>query len=397
MKARWQRKRQPDEVPTPVAVALSDYCRRAKSPAPAPEVRAALAMLSEDEDFRLEALAEGEPEASPLGPWAVIDVLSGTAPQVAAQRQEVGYYELASELAELGAQPAPVQSAPAPAEAPATEPVFAAAPKPGRAAKAAEPSVSERIAPKKRAATSEPAPPDSAPAPFHKRELPKPRGRFAQLSAKKLPSEELFGQGGQAVLEAALAQHPHRFSLQRALAEQYQSRGGSELSLADLESALRKHELVDVLDKKERELLLGSYTEHRGAAGRVAWALGVHPGELNRLIALTGLTAEVEELRERFRREALSPKNLTSRLDLLGRTRYLADLGIAPKFRDALARDLRGILEPLAPRCASLNELCEQGARAQGTEGELLLRAVEKLGLSEDLKRRLSRPAANDT
>src|SRR6059058_302551 len=47
MQTPWQRKRQPDDVPTPVAVALSDYCRRAKSPAPAPEVRAALALIAE--------------------------------------------------------------------------------------------------------------------------------------------------------------------------------------------------------------------------------------------------------------------------------------------------------------------------------------------------------------
>ena len=59
MATHWQRKRQPDEVPTPVAVAVSDYCRRAKGAAPAGEVREALALLAETDDFRVRDLAEG--------------------------------------------------------------------------------------------------------------------------------------------------------------------------------------------------------------------------------------------------------------------------------------------------------------------------------------------------
>ncbi|NPC87307.1 hypothetical protein HPC49_55175, partial [Pyxidicoccus fallax] len=93
MTSPWQRRRQPDDVPTPVAVAVSDFCRRAKSPAPAPEVREALALLAEDDDFRVRALTDGEPEASPLGPFAVVDVLRGTAPSLAAQRQACGFYD----------------------------------------------------------------------------------------------------------------------------------------------------------------------------------------------------------------------------------------------------------------------------------------------------------------
>jgi hypothetical protein len=39
----WHRKRHPDDVPTPVAVAVSDFCRRARVPAPPALVRDALA------------------------------------------------------------------------------------------------------------------------------------------------------------------------------------------------------------------------------------------------------------------------------------------------------------------------------------------------------------------
>src|SRR5437762_84055 len=33
---QWHRRRRPDEVPTPVAVAVSDFCRRARAPDPRP-------------------------------------------------------------------------------------------------------------------------------------------------------------------------------------------------------------------------------------------------------------------------------------------------------------------------------------------------------------------------
>ncbi|NNC04650.1 hypothetical protein HJC10_17575, partial [Corallococcus exiguus] len=112
----WQRRRQPDDVPTPVAVAVSDFCRRAKAPAPAQQVREALALLTEDEDFRVRALTDGEPETSPLGPFAVVDILRGVTPALAAQRQECGYYDVAQELAlvreEKTPPPAPASTTP---------------------------------------------------------------------------------------------------------------------------------------------------------------------------------------------------------------------------------------------------------------------------------------------
>src|SRR5512137_2205894 len=50
MSDNWQRRREPDDVPTPLAVALSDFCRRAKSPASAAEVREALALLAPEDE-----------------------------------------------------------------------------------------------------------------------------------------------------------------------------------------------------------------------------------------------------------------------------------------------------------------------------------------------------------
>ena len=46
------------------------------------------------EDFRVRTLTDTEPEATPLGPFAVVDVLKGTAPTLAAVRQGCGYYDV---------------------------------------------------------------------------------------------------------------------------------------------------------------------------------------------------------------------------------------------------------------------------------------------------------------
>lgn len=389
----WERKREPDAVPTPVAIALSDFCRRAQSPASPAEVRAALSLLSDDDDFRVRALAESEPQATPLGPLAVIDVLAGTLPAVAAQRQALGYYAVAWALVEERARTAP----PAP-----VAPLFSPPPAPAQPREEPEPaerrakekalSVSEKIAPKKRVPAT-PVVEDEAPEEPPRRELPKGRGRFTRLAAQRAPAEELLGAAGNA-LEALIAQHPHRFALLGVLGEQFQSRGQEDLSLSDLEAGLRQHGLLERLEKQERELLLGSFTDHRGATARVSWALGLRPAELTKLVALLGLREEVESVRERFQREALSPRNLSARLDLLGRTRYLADLGIEKKFREALTRDLKDLLGRYAGEAHSLEELAEQVGRSQGAPRELVIRAIDKLGLTDSFKDRLGSSAA---
>lgn len=394
MSTRWERKRDPESVPTPVAIALSDYCRRAQSPAAATEVRAALSLLTEDEDFRVRSLAESEPEASPLGPWAVVDVLGGTSPALAAQRQSLGYYQVAEELVEERARKAPPAPAPQPAAAPAPAPSQAS---PGlaptrseRKAKEKELSVSEKIAPRKRTPAE---PMEAVEEEPPRRELPKGRGRFTRLAAQRAPAEELLGAAGNALADL-IAQHPHRFALLQVLGEQYQSRGQQDLSLHDLEAALRQHGLAEKLERQERELILGSFTDHRGATARVAWALNLRPAELAKLVGLLGLRAEVDSVRERFQREALAPKNLAARLDLLGRSRYLTDLGIERKFREALSRDLKQLLERYTGEAHSLEELAERAGRQQGAPKELLLRAIDKLGLTDTFKDQLGDAAS---
>jgi hypothetical protein len=410
MNSQWQRRRQPEDVPTPVAVAVSDFCRRAKASASPTEVREALALLTEEEDFRVRTLTDTEPEVSPLGPFAVVDLLRGTAPSLAAQRQSCGYYELVQELARVREESTPL----VPATAASTVPSFAIPPprpataeeaaeamgraKADKAARPAAESLRERIAPRKRAAAAEQElEPEQeqeevaeAESPrFLKRDLPKPRGRFAQVTAPKVSYQLLVRAEGKETLDSALAQNEHRFALLKSLAEQYNGAKG-ELSLADLESVLRRHEVMETLAAKERQAILSAYTEQRGAAGRVAWALDLSPSELQRLIATLGLQAEVEELRERFRRETLGARHLTQRLDLLGRDKYLADLGIKKRFTEALRKELEGLVHDEVPGAQDLPGLALAVGRKHGAPQELILRAIDRLGMAGKLREQLA-------
>lgn len=400
MNSQWQRRRQPDDVPTPVAVAVSDFCRRAKAMASPSEVREALALLAEEEDFRVRTLTDTEPEVSPLGPFAVVDILRGTAPSLASQRQVCGYYEVVQELARVHeekkpepalAQPlVPTFAVPPPRPAPAGDGAEEAGRgKAGKAGRQGAASVQERIAPRKRLSTPEPEEATEAEAPrFLKRDLPKPRGRFTQVAAPKGSYQTLVRAEGKDILEPAIEQNEHRFAMLKAMAEHYNGPKG-ELKLPDLESVLRLHDLLEPLAERERQAILAAYAEHRGAAGRVAWALGLSPSELQRLIASLQLQQEVEEVRERFRREALGARSLTQRLDLLGRDKYLVDLGIKKRFMETLRKDLEKLVDDELPGARSLSALAESVARKQGAPQELLLRAIERLGLADELREQL--------
>ncbi len=388
MQNAWQRRRKPDDVPTPLAVAVSDFCRRTGVSASPAEVRDALSLLSEDEDFRVRMVTDSEPEARPLGPWAVIDVLRGTAQSLAATRHQSGYYELARVLVEAREAPAggevSQESAPPDERLPFT-PV--PTPEPLRRDKKAEAkTVDQRIAPKRRLASE--VAPREVPAlePARTRELPRPKGRFTVVTAQRKSVDDLFRPTARELLDSWIQQYPDRFALTRALAEEYGGKKeGQVLRTEDLERALEHHKLFEPLQKKERDSIIGAYTEQRGATSRVAWALGLTVPELNRLIRALEIKDEVEQIRERYRREALSPKLLAFRLDLLGRGKYLSDLGIRKRFDDALRGDLRKLLQSSARQARGADDLLDVAARREGTQAELLKRAVEKLGLADEL------------
>jgi hypothetical protein len=374
--ASWERKRQPDDVPTPVAVAVSDFCRRAGTPAAARAVREALSTVTEADDSRVRAVTDAEPPVRPLGPFAVIDLARGTPPDTAALRERSGYYALVEELlalADLRATepaPLPASAVPAPAEqspsaAPPQPPVQEAATsaRGGRRSEPASPTVAERIAPRRRTAQ----PP----------EQPAPRGRFTQGELQRAPLEALEEPEGRATLESLLAQHGHRTALLRTLAHGYTGSRG-EPSATELDALLAHHGLLDAAEASERELLLAALSEHRGALGRVAWTLGLRGPELTALISRLGLGPEVDRLREHFRREVLTPPSWTVRLDLLGRRKYLEDLGLDREFEDRLRGDLGREIRALD---ADGEDVPAALARRLSVSPTLVGRALERLGL----------------
>lgn len=359
----WARKRAADEVPTPVAVAVADFCRRAGAPATPADVRDALSVLAPEEDFRVRLLTDGEPPARPLGPYAVVDVLGGTPPSVAAQREGCGYYQLVRDI--LATQEAPHETAPTPGPPSGTAP----APWPGdgrtspvlsmpktRPAAAAT-TLAERIAPRRR-------PPGAKPA-----SLATPRGRFAQLPSEQ-PSLEAMEAPD---LASLLRQHGHRPALLRTL-----NARASNVPAHLLDRALERAGLLEGVAQTERELVLAALEEQRGALGRAAWALGVRASELSGWAERLGIASEVARIRDRFRREALQPVHWTARLDLLGKRKYLEDLGVTSDFEESVSKDLRHALEATD---GSPEERTAVLATRLGVAPEALRRSLLRLGL----------------
>ena len=165
--------------------------------------------------------------------------------------------------------------------------------------------------------------------------LRRPRGRFTQGELQRAPLESLSARGARhagSLLARSRPPHP----LLHALAHGYTGSAASR-PRAELDELLARHGLLEAVEASERELLLSALSENRGALGRVAWALGLRGPELAALVSRLGLGPEVDRLREHFRKEALTPPSWTARLDLLGRRKYLEDLGLERELEDRLA------------------------------------------------------------
>ena len=396
---QWQRRRHPLDVPTPVAVALSDFCRRAKAPAAASQIRDALSLLDEADDFRVRELADGDATVTPLGPFAAIDIVMGTASELASQRESTGYYELARQLladAPLPERDAPLTATPA-AEAPDDEPVeplFVDENKIKRQAKAdakAKASVAQRIAPKKRTDGPPPrvlsAPKDSN---YRKRDLPKGRGRFTVVETAARSIDELTRDAARDELLLLIEQSGNRIALKRRLATGFASPRGKALSQDDVDTAIEKQKLTPQLEQKERESILSALHQSRGARQRAAQSLAMSPTEMDQLIKSLDLTREANDIRERFCREALSSRYLGTRLSMVSRMPYLRDLGIEKKFRESLERDLRELFDRTLGHQVSLEALIDAVARREGLKADQLETALSHLGLAQRYRERLS-------
>ncbi len=384
---QWQRRRHPDDVPTPIAVAVADYCRRAKGQAPAAVVREALAVLSDDDDFRVKELTDAEPEVRPLGPFALVDMVNGTAPAVAAQRELTGYYNLVRSMAAM-------TEAPAKPSPPSPEPVRKAAAKrepapevrEGKKQKKVAATIAQKIAPRKREKVEPVAVAAAAvvQSPFRKRQLPLPRGKFTRIEAETSRLDELFKPAAKEELVGMIEQTGNRISLRKTLERQYVVRRGVAPSPDDVDALLERHKLLKAIERKEREAILSSLTESHGDLSKVAYAMGLNTFEVDRLIAVIGVRSEVTEIRERWVREALSIRNLPMRLEMLGRGKYLADLKIVRRFKEALVRDILELLEAL-PVMADLDSLVTLAAKRHALNAQSLHKAIDRLGIEAQL------------
>jgi hypothetical protein len=390
----WERRRRPDEVPTPVAVALSDHCRRARSPATAAEVRDALSVLSPEDDFRVTLAAEAEPELSPLSPFAAVDLVRGVEPPLVRKRQDSGYYDLVRNL--LALRDEKVVEVQVPVVVERAAPAAVSAPAPAAAAKSKKVlSVEERIAPKKRpartaaetSAAPAPAPAEPQLLPFQERKLnlPRPRGRFTRVGAARAKFDTLFHTSFKADLVALLEQAQNRVQLLRVLSESHSGRRGLDLTAGNVQEAVTHHGLSEALATSERTQVLAAFAEHRGAAGRVARSLGLTDDGLEEIIRGAGMAREVEEIRERFRQELLDGRNLSVRLEHAGRDKYLEDLDIKQRFVRELSGELRRMFLETAAGKETLETATESVARKYGTAPDLLGRALMKLGLTGEL------------
>ncbi len=386
----WRRQRHPDDVPTPIAVAVADFCRRAKAPAAPALVREALALLNDDDDAAVKALTNGEPSASPLGPFAVVDLVKGTTAAVAAHRQTTGYYEMARLAAQSGDEQAAEEQAPArpvKSSAQAAQPTSKAAAMKSPAPKKPRVSVGDKIAPKKRQPGTQPSrarpvalPPATSFLP--RRNLPAPRGRYTQLDSTRGSLESLLRSDAKGSLEAVVQQSPTRFHVFKVLEPGYTGRNGRPLTVPDVEGAITRHQLFDDLKVKERDSVLMALTMAKGSTPQAARQLDVKPADIDTLVASLRLKREVGEIKERFVREALDPSNLSLRLELLARPRYLADLRIEKRFAEALSRDVARLLDESADAGTTVSQVVDATARKHALPSESLARAVELLGLT---------------
>jgi hypothetical protein len=225
---------------------------------------------------------------------------------------------------------------------------------------------------------------------FKKRDLPKPRGRFTRVDLTRAKVHKLLEPQMREELEALIAQHGHRVALRRALEPLYLGKKGEPLVVADIEEALLHHDLRQTIAEREKALLVAAVTEARGDLHRASATLGMRPEELDHVALNCGASADIAKIREHHAREALAHGNLRLKLELCEKPKYLADLGVEKRFRDALARELTELLDRALGEATDLHGLVQAAARREALPYEKLKAAVDRTGLSAAYRRRLA-------
>jgi hypothetical protein len=135
---------------------------------------------------------------------------------------------------------------------------------------------------------------------------------------------------------------------------------------------------------------VAAVTETKGDVGRAAFTLGMKPDELEHVILNSGAQQDVGRIREHHAREALAHGNLRLKLDLVERSKYLADLGVEKRFRESLALELTELLDRSLSAAKDLDGLLLDASRREGLAYDKLKSAVDRTGLSAQYRRRLA-------
>lgn len=325
------------------------------------EVRAALAPLTPLEEKRLRR-ALLDPPVARLGPFSWADLARGVEPQVAAARELSGYYALQAERDALAAMVRAPRTAehrnnsrPEPA---AREP----GPARGRSKSAPAKAGSERrqtllglfayhrdapLVARALGISLEELNSELEGLGIRRQAFRIARGTDAQMPAATAapgpPGPPVRRRPKAAPAEAVQPRdEPQPDELMTLLAEVGPRRDALLQRLGVSEPALlarlRQSGLEREFALRERDLIRGLWSKHRGSEERVASELGVERRRLREIVRERGLTRELDAARERLRREARSKRWPGERISMvLHREQDLRELELYDEMRGELA------------------------------------------------------------
>lgn len=340
------------DVDAELAERVARWCAEAGRGSASTEILRALAPLGWDDLLAVRALLADPPPARPLGPFALVDIARGVAPEIAAEREREGRYRREEE----------------PEQATGLSPP----PRPARRRPAARKRSTALVI--RRARDRAPAQAAALPDPPRIEDLRRPEGRT--------------------VLEQLLRRHgAQRVTIARALAAGWRRDDGATPGEEDLSSLLDHHGLTRVFARRERDELLHALRAARGFRPAAADRLALDLAGLDAAIARLGVLEEAERIREERRTELRARGTLAERVRLLlGEEPRLRDLGLV----EEIEADLRARL-PEHVRALRLGgaPLAEAFARSLSIDGPAAERVAKHFGLDLGASRgRTRRPPA---
>jgi hypothetical protein len=333
------------DVDAELAERVARWCAEAGRQSASAEILRALAPLGWDDLLSVRALLADPPPARPLGPFALVDIARGVAPEIAAEREREGRYRREEAPEQAGTPPPP----------------------PGR----------RRAAPRQRGAPLV---------------IRRARDRAPALAAAPpdLPRiEDLRRPEGRTVLERLLRRHgARRVAIARALAAGWRRDDGATPGDQDLSSLLDHHGLARAFARRERDEVLHALRAARGFRPGAAERLALDVAGLDAALARLGALEEAEQIRGERRAELRARATLAERVRLLlGEEAGLRDLGLL----DEVETDLRARL-PEHVRALRLGStpLAVAFARSLSIEGSAAESVAQRFGI--DLGKAPERP-----